>query len=72
MQNFNPRHLRKKFANTGGKDIAKQRAFRAAAKYSKRFIHQSASFLESPAVAPQYADWCNTCSQERLRKGSAK
>jgi len=70
---FVPRHLRKGYVNRGGsKDQQKQQAFRRAAQYSKRFITQSASFLERPTVAPQYAEYCGVCDREALRKGGSK
>jgi hypothetical protein len=70
MKNFNPRHLRKKFNNkSGGKDIEKSRTFRRAAAWSKQFIHQSASTLESPAFATRYQKYCEACRRGTLSKG---
>lgn len=67
MKNFTPRHLRKKYNNrSGGGDREKAAAFRRAALWSKQFIHQSASYLERPAIAPHYAKWCD---KARLGKG---
>jgi hypothetical protein len=60
MKNFTPRHLRKRYNNkSGAGDKDKQRAFKRAAAWSKRFINQPASYLEKPSVAPHYAVWCN-------------
>lgn len=70
MKNFNPRHLRKKFANrNGSEDATKSRSFRRAAQYSKRFIHQSASALESPKFAHDYAIYSEQVRKGVLRKG---
>lgn len=70
MKQFKPRHLRKKFNNkSGGKDAEKSRAFRRAAAWSKQFIHQSASVLESPRMVGPYAIYCEAARRDVLRKG---
>lgn len=72
---FTPRHLRKRHNNKGGtKDKSKQQAFARAAQWSKRFIHQSASMLASPAMAGQYAEWEEAARRGALRRstGNAK
>lgn len=53
---FTPRHLRKRYARAGSsKDPTKKAAFRRCKNISKQFTGQSASRLESPALAGQYA-----------------
>lgn len=65
MKNFTPRHLRKRYNNkSGAGDKDKQRAFRRAALWSKKFIHLSANALAKPSIASEYAKWC-----DRSREG---
>lgn len=71
MKQFVPRHLRKRYVNKSGpgKDV-KQKAFKRCARISKRFIHQSASVLESPRFATQYAEFCELTGKGMgFRKG---
>lgn len=71
MKNFNPRHMRKKFNNkSGSQDSAKSQAFRRAAQWSKQFINQSASALESPRLAFGYSVWSDAARRGNLRKGA--
>lgn len=71
MKVFNPRHLRKRYNNkSGGKDPTKSRAFARAAKWSKQFIHQSASALAKPPLAAGYHDWSNAARKGVLRRSS--
>jgi hypothetical protein len=70
VKQFQPRHLRKKFNNkSGGNDTEKSRAFRRAAAWSKQFIFQSASTLESPAFVQRYAVYSEAARKGTLRKG---
>ena len=65
---YTPRHMRKKFRSRGGSpDIEKKRAFRRAAKLSKKFIFQSASFLERPDTNPQYQAYCAAVGDGSVR-----
>lgn len=59
MKNFNPRHLRKKFVKkSGASGPEKGAAFRRCKQISDKFIHQSASYLESK-VGAAYESYCN-------------
>ena len=72
MKNFNPRHLRKRHAarRSGPKDPGKSKAFRRCKRISDRFIHQSASALESPSIAGPYLAYRQaTVKGEGFRKG---
>lgn len=71
MQNFNPRHLRTRYAKKGAAaDDAKKKAFRRCKNISNQFIHQSASALESPRFANRYAQYCErTMEGKGFRKG---
>jgi len=59
MKNFNPRHLRKRYAKNGGASgDEKSRAFRRCKKISDQFIHQSASSLEKASMSDHYSAYC--------------
>lgn len=71
MKQFVPRRLRKRYSsrNGPGKEV-KQQAFKRCARISKLFINQSASVLESPRFAAQYAIFCElTGKGTGFRKG---
>lgn len=66
--NFTPKHLRRGgAARNGSVGIEKTQAFRRAAQWSKRFIHQSASRLAKADLAADYEVYC-----ERSRNGSLR
>lgn len=73
MKNFNPRHLRSKYSNrSGSSDQSKSRAFRRCKQISDRYIHQSASALESPALANGYAQYCAVTGEGKGFRRTAK
>ena len=67
---YPPSMRRRKSKKGSPKDPGKQRAFRQAAKWSKRFIFQKAKTLDNPRVAQQYADWSEAARKGLLRKST--
>lgn len=68
MSTYTPRNMRKKYRNTSGKDQQKQKVFRAAALWSKQFIHQSADALQSSSLREPYKKWCESADKGTLRR----
>lgn len=71
---YTPRRWRKSANRGAPKDPGKQRSFRAAKKWSDRFIHQKAKTLDNPKMAAQYLEWTEAARRGTLRKstGAAK
>lgn len=68
MGTWTPRHLRKRYNNKSGSgDSSKAQAFKRAAKWSKRFIHQSYDALQKAAIAPHYHEWSEAAKRGSLR-----
>ena len=67
---FTPRHLRRR--GGASDDAAKKKAFARAAKWSKRFIFQSASTLAKSPLSQDYHDWMESSRKGNLRKAGGK